>query len=133
MRVHPYDSERPHRRPRPTVEKTVTPLRSISLGENRELRLSTVTSTRGASVAMQVLVRDHLGEMFASRPSFCIFAEQIPGVVAALTEAAAIFANPDQEPPCSTETPASPTSTAATGPGDTSEQRPSETSPVAGA
>ena len=60
----------------------------------RELRLSTITSSRGASVALRVCVRDHLGDLIAPGPSLCIYAEQSPGVVAALTEAAAIFAAP---------------------------------------
>ena len=90
MRVQPYDGERP-RRPRPTVEKTVTPLSTISLDGKRELRLSTVTSSRGESVALRVYVRDHLGELISPGHPLCIYRDQIPGVVAALTEAAAIF------------------------------------------
>ncbi|WP_129218835.1 hypothetical protein [Lichenibacterium ramalinae] len=90
MRVHPYDDQ-PPRRPRPTVEKTVTPLRTISLDGKRELRLSTVTSSRGESVALRVYVRDHLGELISPGHPLCIYRDQIPGVVAALTEAAAIF------------------------------------------
>ncbi len=97
MHVRPHD---PGREPRPhrddeSVSKITTPLATVSIGRDRQLRLSTVRSVRAVSVQMRTFLADGQ-RRFPVRPAapLYVFGDQIPAVIEALTTAAAVTVLP---------------------------------------
>ncbi len=96
MHVRPHD---PGREPRPhrddeSVSKITTPLATVSIGRDRQLRLSTVRSVRAVSVQMRTFLADGRGGFRSGGAPLYVFGDQIPAVIEALTTAAAVTVLP---------------------------------------
>ncbi len=96
MHVRPHD---PGREPRPhrddeSVSKITTPLATVSIGRDRQLRLSTVRSVRAVSVQMRTFYADSQGGFRPAGSPLYIFGDHLPEVIEALTAAAAVTVLP---------------------------------------
>ena len=87
MHVSPHAQDRvpgPHREDE-VVSKIVTPLATLPVGRERQLRLSAVRSVRAVSVQLRTFVADGRGSYRPAGPPLYVFGEQVPGLIAALS------------------------------------------------